>query len=253
MNPIALHEPSLNRPQESIPFVDMQGRVVIMTAMPPDFKLLGNVFGFKAGSEKQLFCSRVLTESSLYPGLVICGGFMGAPLAVMLLEVLAAKGARDFLFCGPCGSLDDRMDIGAVFLAESAFADDGTSRHYSAEPCGAPHPEYLRAMQAILNTTEQRFAKGVMASTDGVFRETLTLVDYFKRNGCRAVDMETAALFAVAKYLGVKMCSINVISDVFHNDTWLNGLGGPDFRRGRAEAIEIIKEMVVWMQKTIPV
>ena len=251
MDFLALHEPSLNSPGESVPFPDMHGKVVIMTALPSDLKLLGKVFGFDLEAKKQLFCARVLTAAPQFPNLVVCGGFMGAPLAAMLLEVLAAKGARDFLFCGPCGSLDPVTDIGAIFLAEAAFANDGTVKHYAAAPCSAPHPEYHRVMKAILNTRQQRFARGLIASTDGMFRETLSLVNYFKHNNCRAVDMETAALFAVAKYLNVKMCSINVISDVFCNETWLNGIGSGDFKRGRAEAIKIIKEMVVWMQKAI--
>lgn len=251
MDSVALDELSLNLPQGDIPFPHIYGKAVIMTALPSDLRLLRNVFGFRAESEKRLLCSQFFTESAAFPGLVLCGGFMGAPQAAILLEVMAFNGARDFIFCGPCGSLDAGMNIGDIFLAEAAYANDGTTKHYTAEPCSAPYREYLRVMKAILNTMDQRFARGIIASTDGVFRETKTLLDCFKANRCVAVDMETAALFAVSGYLKVKMCSINVISDVFNNDKWLNGLNSREFKHGRVQAIETIKEMVIWVQKTM--
>lgn len=244
------NEPSLYAP-DLLPFPDMTGRVVIISPTVYDTKALCTAFGFEDEKPKTIFCTHTYMHAPKYPYLALCSEFMGAPTAVAVLEVLAGKGAKGFLFYGPCGSLDPAMDVGTIFLAENALSEEGTSRHYSPELWFEPDAEYARILKAILNMREQRFAHGAMVSTDGLFRETLSKINYYRSQGCHGIDMETSALFAVAQYLRVKLCSVNVISDVFCDDVWLNGFSSGEFKKGRLEAIEIMKEMVAWMHKNM--
>lgn len=248
MHDYDFNEPALYKP-ENFNFPDMTGKVVLMSPTVYDARMLHKAFGFKDQKPKTLFCTNIYTDAPQYPFLVLCSEFMGAPFAAMLVEVLVSKGAKNFLFCGPCGSLNAEMGIGAIFLAEKAFCNEGTSKHYNKSQFSAPDAEYHMVMKAILNTREQRFAHGAMASTDGIFRETLSLVDYFRKKGCCGIDMETSAVFSVTSALNARACSINVISDVFCGNTWQNGFGSDEFKNGRLEAVEIMKEMVVWMHK----
>lgn len=250
MHKFDYNEPSLYAP-DLLPFPDMTGRIVIISPTVYDTKALRMAFGFEDEKPKTIFCTHTYMNAPRYPYLALCSDFMGAPMAAVVLEVLAGKGAKDFLFCGPCGSLDPVMGIGTIFLPEKAFSEEGTSRHYSPELWFEPDAEYTRVVKAILNTREQRFARGAMVSTDGLFRETLSKINYYRSQSCRCIDMETSALFAVAQYLQVKICSVNVISDVFFDDAWLNGFSSGEFKKGRLEVIEIMKEMVAWMHKNM--
>jgi len=62
---------------------------------------------------------------------------------------------------------------------------------------------------------------GPVWSTDGVYRETLGKFRRFRDSGVLAVNMETSAIFAVAKYRGVEVASAQAISDILTERGWL--------------------------------
>jgi purine-nucleoside phosphorylase len=67
----------------------------------------------------------------------------------------------------------------------------------------------------------QKYYRGPVWTTDGVYRETKGKLIKFRRDGILGVNMETSALLAVARYRGVKLASIQVISDILSESGWL--------------------------------
>lgn len=250
MRKFDLNEPALFRPTD-VPFPDMTGKMVLLVPLNHEAAGLAGLFGFQKKTHKKLFCAGVDMDAPAYPNLVLCANFMGAAAAVALLEVLVAKGARHFVFCGACGSLQANIGIGSVFVAEAAVSDEGTAPNYSHDSLLTPDRELTLKLTDILNSRGQAFTGGVMVSTDAVFRETKSKIDYFRSLGYQALDMETSALYAAAQFLNVRLSALYTVSDVFYDNQWVSGMGSREYKQGRREMAAVIKEMVVWMSENL--
>src|SRR5207237_358708 len=55
---------------------------------------------------------------------------IGAPAAVLYLELTIARGVRNVFVCGSAGSLQPHIPIGSVVVVTGAEREDGTSHHY---------------------------------------------------------------------------------------------------------------------------
>lgn len=80
---------------------------------------------------------------------------------------------------------------------------------------------------------------GAVWTTDGVYRETLEKFRKFRDAEVLAVNMETSAVFAVAKYRNVEAASIQVISDVLSEKGWLQAFEQQAVRENSKRAVEI--------------
>lgn len=130
---------------------------------------------------------------------------IGAPLAVGLTEEVIALGIDKLIACGGCGVLDKQIGVGHLLLPECALRDEGTSYHYSApsrEIC--LEPEILLKMEAVLLAHQLPYRKVKTWTTDAFYRETEKRVEAYLSEGCSTVEMETAALFALAQFRKVK-------------------------------------------------
>lgn len=252
MRKFDLNEAGLFRPTD-VPFPDMTGKMVLLTPIAQEAAALAKLFGFQENNRKQLFCASVNMDAKDYPNLVLCANFMGASAAVALLEVLVAKGARHFVFCGACGSLHADISVGSLFVAEAAASDEGTAYNYSADELFKPDRELALKLSAISRSRGQMSASGTIVSTDAVFRETKSKIDYFRSLGYQALDMETSALYAAAQFLSVRLSALYTVSDVFHNHQWVSGIGSREYKQGRRETAAVIKEMVIWMTENLKV
>lgn len=124
------------------------------------------------------------------------------------MEELIASGAHRFLFAGVAGSLQPALPIGALALATSAIREDGTSYHY-LPPDRVPRSsgvltQRLRDAAGAAGARGQALAEGPVWTTDAVYRETSTKVARYAAQGAVAVEMEAAALFAVARCAGLR-------------------------------------------------
>ena len=236
-----LREPTLVEPRfPKCP--DLSGKTVVMAPMETDYRLLKQAFG--QGAARRLYTANIVTDFPALPNAVLCGPFLGGSQAVMLLEVLAAKGVRRFIFYGICGALNGGMPAGSVFIADSALSDEGVARHYSRENIFEADGGLLHELRLGLETTGLEYSIGRMASTDAVFRETTSLINYYRDRECVAVDMEAAALYAAARYHNLAVCGIFAVSDVFDGGKWHAGFNSAELKNIRGRMAAIIKEMV---------
>jgi hypothetical protein len=153
-------------------------------------------------------------------GLVGQFGF-GAPVATVVLEQLAALGISAMVSVGTAGSLQRDLEPGDLVLCEAAVRDEGVSHHYlpPARLAAAP-TEMTAALGAALRQSGLAFRTGVSWTIDTPYRETVAEARHYQAEGVLCVEMEAAALFAVAEVRDLRLASAFVISDSLADLVW---------------------------------
>ncbi|SMC71906.1 Uridine phosphorylase [Desulfocicer vacuolatum DSM 3385] len=161
---------------------------------------------------------------------VFAGPYIGAPYAVMLLESLIARGAKQIIVIGWCGSISSDIQIGDILMPHAAIAHEGTSQNYMA--CTERCPEIplpaspsnatglTEKLTEYLDENHIPFKTGTIWTTDAIYRETAEKVSFFRARGALAVEMECSALFAVAAHRKVELVPLLVVSDELSKTQW---------------------------------
>jgi len=190
--------------------------------------------------------SRSLYMSQLHirdDGVFLSGPFMGAPYAVMILETLAAWGAKQVIFLGWCGAISATVSIGDILVPTLAWIDEGTSQAYSPNPIASPSDVMTCGIKSALRSSALPFHEGAIWTTDAIFRETPDKVTHFQNKGALAVEMELSALFTVSAFLGVAFSAILVVSDDLSSLTWKPGFKDKRFMDTRHKLAAVIAEI----------
>lgn len=146
---------------------------------------------------------------------------VGAPMAAANLEKLIALGLGRFVACGGAGVLDAAIAPGTLIVATSAVRDEGTSYHYAAPSREVPAPaEGVAALEAALRAGRHAYRLGKTWTTDALFRETPARVRRRAAEGCITVEMEAAALFAVAQFRSVPLGVLLYAGDDVSGEQW---------------------------------
>lgn len=142
---------------------------------------------------------------------------MGGPSAAIVLEELAALGARTAIRVGTCGALDPTLSLGNLVLARETIAADGVGLALA----GAAESRVAAdaGLTAALQEAADPEAAGTIVTTD-LFYETPDAgrEARWAQAGALAIEMEAAALFAVGARRGVAVACLLTVSDVFGED-----------------------------------
>jgi uridine phosphorylase len=131
-----------------------------------------------------------------------------------------------------------------VVVPTAAIRDEGTSYHYlSASRDVAPTDDALAAIIATLERRGVPHASGKTWTTDGLYRETREKVRRRVAEGCLTVEMEAAALFAVARFRGVSFGQILYAGDDLSGEAW-DERGWPRHGSSRSALIRLAAEAV---------
>jgi uridine phosphorylase len=123
---------------------------------------------------------------------------MGGPSTAIVSEELIALGARRLVRIGTCAALDDGLELGALLAAETVLALDGASAALGTGESLAPDP------QLLAHLVEAGAAPATVASRDLFYDSG----DRPAAPGAVAVELESAALLAVAARHGVPAASV---------------------------------------------
>ncbi|MFQ6123681.1 MAG: nucleoside phosphorylase [Candidatus Heimdallarchaeota archaeon] len=146
--------------------------------------------------------------------------WVGAPAAAAMFEELIACGAEHIFEVGFAGGLHF-LKPGEIVVVTEAIRDEGTSNHYFPSEVRLESSSALKNLLIRhLNRKAIKYHVGPIWTTDGVYRETWNKFLTYRNQGVLAVNMESAALFAVAKYRNVEIASVQVISDVLSEEGW---------------------------------
>jgi DeoD family purine-nucleoside phosphorylase len=145
---------------------------------------------------------------------------IGGPSAAIVIHELIDLGASRLLRVGTCGALSQGLRLGDLVIVTEAIAADGASRALGGD-------ERVPASQDLLETviaaTEPPFPdedhrrhashRGPILTTDLLYDER-GLEQQWADAGALAVEMEAAALFALAGARGVQAAALLVVSDL---------------------------------------
>ncbi|MCC6457791.1 MAG: nucleoside phosphorylase [Caldilineaceae bacterium] len=146
---------------------------------------------------------------------------IGAPLAAAMLEEVIALGCRNFIACGGAGVLNRELAMGHLVVPNAAVRDEGTSYHYLIpDRLAAPSPAAVMAIEQVLQQRKVDYVVGKTWTTDAIYRETRARMALRRGEGCITVEMEAAALFAVAQFRGVHLGQILYCGDNLDGDEW---------------------------------
>ncbi|HEX9016346.1 MAG TPA: phosphorylase [Chloroflexota bacterium] len=164
---------------------------------------------------------------------------IGAPAAALALELMIAAGVRSAFIVGSAGSLRPDLPAGSIAVPSSAVRHDGTSHHYLAagEPA-EPSPVVAGALLAAAARRGITPVRGPIWTTDAPYRECAGTVTRLREEGVLAVEMEAAALFAVARHRGVDAGLIVSVSDEL-GEEWRPSFHSLAYRRGILAAADI--------------
>ena len=158
---------------------------------------------------------------------------IGAPAATAVLEQLAALGTTAMVSFGTAGSLQRDLAPGDLVLCEAAVRDEGVSHHYLPPARLATAPaEMTAALGAALRQSGLAFRTGVSWTIDTPYRETVAEARHYQAEGVLCVEMEAAALFAVAEVRGLRLASAFVITDSLAELVWNPSFHDPAVRAG---------------------
>lgn len=144
---------------------------------------------------------------------------IGGPSAAIAMEELRLVGADTFIRVGTCGGMQPEVKSGELVIATGAVRMEGTSREYA--PMEFPAVADLSVTNALVAAARAKgypMHVGVVQCKDSFYGqhepetkpvgyELMNKWEAWKRLGCLASEMESAALFIVASYLRVRVGS----------------------------------------------
>jgi len=145
---------------------------------------------------------------------------IGGPSAVIALEELVKVGAENFIRVGTCGGINTDVKGGDIVIATGAIRMEGTSKEYA--PIEFPAVANLDIVNALVSSAKKlgyTYHTGIVQCKDSFYGqhspETMPVSyelqnkwEAWKRLGCLASEMESAALYIAASYLHVKVGSV---------------------------------------------
>ena len=148
---------------------------------------------------------------------------VGSSLSAGLLEEVIAFGCRKFIACGGCGVLQKEVAAGHLIVVSAAVRDEGVSYHYlpPAREIQANGPA-MASLISLLNERGIPHLVGKTWTTDAPYRETRAKIEKRRSEGCLTVEMEAAAMMAVAQFRNVPFAQILYAGDDLSGAEWDN-------------------------------
>jgi len=170
---------------------------------------------------------------------------IGAPAAAAMVDTLAALGTRRFVNLGAAGGLQPGARVGDLVVCSRAVRDEGLSHHYLAPARYAmPSTRLTDALSQRLTAAGRSFTVGSTWTIDAPFRETVEELRHYRDEGVLTVEMEAAAVFAVAEFRGIEATAAFVLSDVLSEVEWTPDFGAAEIHAGLALLVDAALELI---------
>lgn len=178
----------------------------------------------------------------------IIGRVVGAAFAVLVAEELFVSGCQLLVSITSAGQLAPLGPPPYFVLLERALRDEGTSYHYLPPARYSTLHADLRALvQESWHESSVPLHMGASWTTDAPFRETERAIAAYRAEGIVAVEMEAAALYALAqaKHYAI-MCFAHVTNQMAQT--------GDDFEKGpdhgSQAALSVIRHVAqAWLRR----
>ena len=187
----------------------------------------------------------------------VCSTGIGGPSAVIAMEELAAIGADTFIRVGTCGGIALQVQSDDVVIATGAVRHEGASREYAPIEFPAVSDYHVQeALVAAAKALGKPWHAGVVQCKDSFYGqhdprrmpvsyELQNKWEAWKRLGCKASEMESAALFVAASHLRVRCGSDFLV--VGNQERQAAGLDNPivhDTQAAIKVAVEAVRRLI---------
>ena len=147
----------------------------------------------------------------------IMGSGMGMPsISIYAHELFDYYGVKQIIRVGTCGGLLADMQVGDLLLASSASTDSAMNRQRFGNWDYAASADF-ELLQRVYGNALRRGLKirtGSVFSTDWFYHPDEDFIGKVQKMGVLALDMESAALYALAHQHGKRALTILSVSDV---------------------------------------
>ena len=165
----------------------------------------------------------------------------GGPIASQFTHIYCKMGTRTVVQIGICGGLQKDIEIGDIIVSERVLSLDGSARLYKQTGEHVTFDETLRdrAISKLEEGDVEFHVGDTVCYYDILLQEQEDLMD-LSRSGYIAVEMEAAAVGAVAQHFNTPALSLLTVSD--------NSISGKDLfyqqtddeRRRLQEGVDLI-------------
>jgi len=156
----------------------------------------------------------------------------GAPRAVEPAHVFAHIGTPLLIQIGTCGTLDVSAGTGLVILPAACAARDGISPFYGAGAAVETDGRWRRRAAYRLSAMGIETREARHLTWPSLFAQSDAMCADWAAEGLLSVDMETAAVAAVACHFGVRSVAMLSVWDALpHGRTFLDPLPAADAAR----------------------
>lgn len=147
----------------------------------------------------------------------VMGSGMGMPsIGIYSYELFQFYGVENIIRIGSCGAYTDELELYDVILATDAYSESAYAKVQSGSEDNVmlPSPELNEKLEGIAKELEIELHKCRIHSNDVFYNGQKGYFEMVRdKHGCKAVEMESFALFANAKATGKKAACLLTVSD----------------------------------------
>lgn len=236
-----------------------RGDVGRYAILPGDPKRCAKIAQYLDGAELVADSREFITYTGMLDGVKVSvtSTGIGGPSAAIAMEELARSGVDTFIRVGTCGGMQLDVKSGDLVIASGSIRMEGTSREYA--PIEFPAVSDVHITAALMDAAQSLgvpYHVGVVQSKDSFYGQhspeekpvsydLLNKWAAWKRLGCLASEMESAALCIVAASLGVRAGSCFLV--MANQEREEAGLDNPvvhDTDMAIRTAVEAIRRMI---------
>jgi len=200
------------------------GEVGTVVLLPGDPFRVPLIAEFLAEAQTVAHQREHMTMTGFYKGRLITATStgMGCPSTAIAVEELARCGVTSFIRVGSTAALQPGIAVGDLLVSHGTLRNDGTSdayapRGYPAVPDLEITVELDRIARELSGARGFAVHSGVCATDDAFYAETPEWIGTLSGLGVLNVEMESSALFVVARQRGLRAamicaCSSNLVA-----------------------------------------
>jgi purine-nucleoside phosphorylase len=137
----------------------------------------------------------------------------GSTMASEIVHIFGVLGTRAVIQTGNCGALADGLSAGDLFVPSEAFCGEGAAQYYKSDGQRVAASSELISSETFTSHSGAQIQSGAIYTTAALLAEGEEEITRWHQQGFAAVDMETAATFAVAEYFGMARAAILYVFD----------------------------------------
>ncbi|MCQ2537092.1 MAG: purine-nucleoside phosphorylase [Lachnospiraceae bacterium] len=152
----------------------------------------------------------------------VMGGGMGMPsVGIYSYELYSFYDVENIIRIGSAGAYSDDINVRDLVIGMGACTNSNWARQYNLPGTFAPIADYdlLRKAVDIAEGKGIKVRVGNVLSSDTFYDADSTCNDRWKKMGVMCVEMEAAALYMNAAYLGKKaLCMLTISDHIYKNE-----------------------------------